>query len=176
MRRVSASFLLMLYLYNFVGYLTVFYLRESRVHNEVKEIIKATVPDSDLIIFAFSTTSLENGAYSLQWIEDNEFRYAGAMYDVVRSHTSVDSTYFLCMNDILEERLLSDLDRHIKREMGSSEQSDMVNSFKEVFKDSICKHFELFIDIDEGCECCDQSVEHYTSIITDSPFHPPRST
>ena len=113
MKRFVAYLFLFLYLYNLAGYLAVFAVRQSAVRSEIKKMLKES---------------------PLQWIEDHEFRYAGGMYDIVHSTVTRDSTYFLCVNDVQEEALFTDLDSHVQREMGS--QGVRLDGFKDVFKNS----------------------------------------
>jgi hypothetical protein len=134
MKRTFAYLFLLLYVYNLAGYLVVFSVRQNLVRSEIKRTIKESVPLSEFIQFVFHTESLGNGMQNLQWIDDHEFRYAGGMYDIVRSHTAGDSTFFLCVNDVQEEVLFADLDSHVQREMGN--KSGMLDAFRDVFKNS----------------------------------------
>jgi hypothetical protein len=134
MRRCIAYLFLFLYLYNLAGYLAVFSVRQNLVRSEIKKMLKESVPPSELIQLAFHSATLEAGGYPIQWIEDHEFRYAGGMYDIVRSRSTADSTYFLCVNDVQEEQLFANLDSHVQREMGS--QGVMLDGFKDVYKNS----------------------------------------
>jgi hypothetical protein len=139
MKRTFAYLFLFLYSYNLAGYLVVFSVRQNIVRSEIKKMLKESVPHSDLILLTFHTTSLQQGKYPLQWIENHEFRYAGGMYDIVHSRTSADSTHYLCVNDVQEEALFADLDSHVQREMGS--QGARLDAFKDAFKNSFTDRF-----------------------------------
>lgn len=174
MKRVFAYLFLFLYSYNLAGYLVVFSVRQNLVRSEIKRMLKESVPQSDLIPLAFHTQSLEQGKYPLQWIHDREFRYAGGMYDIVRSHTTGDSTYYLCVNDVQEEVLFADLDSHVQREMGS--QSGRLDAFKDVFKESFAGGHLVSIVLPLQMTCPDQIPDMYESIVLDITSPPPRTS
>lgn len=136
MRRFVVILFLFLYFYNTVGYLALIAVLQYRVRTEVKELLKHSVPDSALITLAFPTHSLRSSDV-LQWLDDHEFRYGKNLYDVVRSFTRGDTTYFVCLNDTQEELLLEHLDDHVQRQMGTSGLADRLDAFKDVFKNSL---------------------------------------
>lgn len=174
MKRFFVFVFLSLYLYNIVGYLAVFTVLQYRVRSEVKKMLKATVPEGEILTLTFHTESLEKGGYALQWIEPHEFRYNGSMYDILRTHISGDSTYFECINDVQEEMLFAHLDLHVQRHMGDSGQPGKYDSFKDVFKDSLAR-FQLPIGI-LYCEgtVSEQATVRYIPPDPTSLFHPPR--
>ncbi len=136
MRRAIATFFLCLYLYNFAGYLAVFLILQSRTQSEIKKKIAADIPDSQLTLLTFPVDLLKQESDLFQWVEDNEIRHGGAMYDVVRMRTAGDSAYFLCIRDRDEERLLSNLQEHTQKEMDHSGVLNSFDTFKDVFKNS----------------------------------------
>ncbi len=139
MKKFVAIVFLSLYVYNIAGYLALFAVMQQRARAEIKKALKLSVPEHELHHFAFHTYSLQAGHYPIQWIEEHEFRYNGGMYDIVRSHTKHDTTYFVCVNDVQEERLFAHLDSHVQRHMGDSGQPGKFDSFKDVFKDSLAR-------------------------------------
>jgi hypothetical protein len=171
MRRLFALIFLFLYVYNIAGYLAVFSAMQFRIRSEVKKALKASVPESELTSFAFPTSSIE---YSVQWIEDHEFRYNGNLYDIVRSHTCGDTTYFACINDAQEEQLFDHLDNHVQRHMGDSGQSGKFDSFKDVFKDSIANHRFPVGTLSFTGLIVELAVSEYFPVEPDVPFLPPR--
>ena len=176
MKRFFAILFISLYLYNIVGYLAVFTFLQYRVRSEVKLILKSSFPESNLAHFTFHTRQLQDGLYKIRWIKSNEFMMDGKLYDVVRTFTVGDSTSLHCINDVQEERLFADLNEHVRRQMGHSEQPNKLDSFKDVFKDSFSKS-AIFIAILPILEPVSILAEqHYMSIALEVPFLPPRLT
>jgi hypothetical protein len=136
MRRLFSILFIALYFYNLAGYLLLFSVRVNQIKKEVKQSLKEGVPDSELVFFVFHTASLQENLYHLKWIEPHEFRLGGSMYDIVRSHTSGDSTYFECVNDAKEEELFAHLDAHVHRHMANPERQGALDAFKDLFKNS----------------------------------------
>jgi len=176
MKRLFAVLFVSLYLYNIAGYLVVFSVLQHRVRSEVKQMLKARIPDSDFVKFSFHTRALEQHSYSLRWIDDHEFTLDGKLYDVVRSSTVGDSTILLCINDIQEEQLFANLDNHVQRQMGHSGQPNKLDSFKDVFKDSFFHHaaFLAILPAIEPIEIF--AAQDYETVAHDAPFLPPRSS
>lgn len=174
MRRLFALVFISLYLYNIVGYLALFSVLQYQVRNEVKNMLKAGVSEKELVKFAFHTPSLRNGIYQIQWIDKNEFRYDGRMYDVVRSTAAQDTTYVFCINDTQENRLFENLDTHVQREMDGSAKPGKFDAFKDVFKDSYAYRFIHFNLLSCTGIIVDLLVDQYVSVELDMPFLPPR--
>ena len=175
MRRTIAIFFLFLYLHNFAGYLAVFFILQHRTQNEMRNRIAAEIPDGQLTLLVFHVDLLKQGSDLFQWIEENEFRHDGAMYDVVRTRVAGDSAYFLCTRDTDEERLLSDLHQHTQREMNHSGVFSNFDSFKDVFKNSFSNPAAgrgLLADFGY-CAVPDMTLPLFS--ISDAPFHPPKS-
>lgn len=173
MKRLVAILLLFLYLHNFAGYLAAFVLLQSRVRSDIERSITSGLPDDVLTLLVFKSSSLGNDEPAVQWLDDNEFRYEGSMYDVVRIRTSGDSVYFLCVNDVEEERLFAGLDRHVDREMTG--KTAALDSVQDAFKDSYRHHFSA----PEGLRLLGISIIPLSTrpsiLIPETFFHPPRT-
>lgn len=174
MKRFFALLFLFLYVYNLVGYLAVFSFLQYRIHGEVKRMLKASVPASELILFAFHTAKLENGEYPLQWLKKNEFRYRGGMFDIVTSRVNRDSTYFMCINDIQEERLFKNIGNHVQRHMNDSNDQKNLDAFKDILKMSYTSRVVSFGALLLMGTVAGYPSTPYDSIKPDVPFLPPR--
>gem|GEM_PF-1876375 len=173
MRRFVALLCLSLYFYNLAGFFAFFAVQQMNIRDEIKRTLKEELPREQLVIFAFHTVSLEDGSIPIQWLDEKEFRYAGGMYDIVRKQVSQDTTYLQCINDVQEERLFADLDRHVSRAMGGSANSKFF-SFNEIFKDSFSQQV-LYCDGLTVIETLgEDAVLIYKSADLKEPFHPPR--
>lgn len=175
MKRFLILLFLFLYVYNLVGYLAVFSFLQYRIHGEVKRMLKASIPASELIHFTFHTSKLENGEYSLQWIKKNEFRYGGGMFDIVASRVSRDSTHFLCINDIQEERLFKNISNHVQRHMNDSSDQKNLDAFKDILKKSHTSRMVSFGALSLMGTVAGYPPNPYDSIKPDVPFLPPRA-
>lgn len=95
------------------------------------------------------------------------------MYDVVQTRTSGDSTYFMCINDVSEERLFANLDRQVQREMSDSGKFCSLDSFKDLFKDSYHNPLMTRDPLTVVGRCIDLTSQDIISVTTNAPFHPP---
>lgn len=175
MKRFVALIFLFLYLYNFVGYLAVFNVLQHRVKKEVKRMLMASVPETELIHLSFASAVVFAEDSPVQWLEPMEFRYRGGMYDVVRMTVRSDTTIICALRDDQEERLFADLDSHVQRHMGSSAAQATLDVFQEVFKDSFLAKSPELEGPPESGRMVDEACLSYLPISLDIPVPPPRN-
>ncbi len=106
----------MIFLLLFQGQLffVMFKSFEKKYKYEVKMLIKEGVDEKDLLTFTFPLDEKGNVvADDFRWIKENEFRYKGEMYDVVRFAINNKSASYYCIHDFKESRLFANLDEYL---------------------------------------------------------------
>lgn len=102
------------------------------VRHEMKQLIKAGVPEEDLVLLKI-TEAEEQNPDIFEREHSREFRYRGEMYDVIRQHTVGDTTFYTCIHDVKESRLFDKLDRLVMEELNEDEdrkkQHDLAFNF-----------------------------------------------
>lgn len=93
----------------------IFQIQHRR--NVFQSIEKGTI-EEDLILFKFSKDDLESGLSHVEWVEENEFRIDGEMYDVVKREVKKDSVYVYCFHDEKESVLYSAIVKIFKKLFG----------------------------------------------------------
>lgn len=86
---------------------------EYKYKREIKQIIKAGVPEKDLVYFQFHKSILTKSSSEFRWIKKNEFRYKNEMYDIVDVSYNSDSVIFKCIHDFKESKLLASFDKYL---------------------------------------------------------------
>jgi hypothetical protein len=119
MRRAFSLFLLFLMLFQTAGTLFVFRIQQHKIRREIKQQIKAGVPEAELVLFK-SHEGKPNPAF--QRVEKHEFRYAGKMFDIVRQESHGDTTWYYCLADEKETQLFANLDELVKQDMSGNSQ------------------------------------------------------
>ena len=94
--KIVALLISVLFLYNSLGYLFLYFpashLIKHFVHKAIKE--KKIKPE-DLSILAFKLSDLKNNKYDFIWKKPGkEFRFNGKMYDIEDKVVSGDSVYY----------------------------------------------------------------------------------
>ncbi len=93
--------------FNMAGIFIVFKTHQNAIRKEIKQQIKAGIPEHELHIFKLSKKEY----CKLHWVrEDIEFRLGARMFDIVRSENLSDSIYLYCINDTEEAILFAELD------------------------------------------------------------------
>ncbi len=117
MRSVVASALLLFMLLQAAGYLFVFEIQKLAIRREIKQQIKAGVPEDELVLLKFVA---EKSDPAFQRVHEREFRYAGKMYDVVRQESRGDTTWYYCIADEKETQLFANLEKMVAREQSQN--------------------------------------------------------
>jgi len=104
--------------------------QKQLIRKEMKTKILAGLPEEELAFFKFSTKDLSK---QIRWHNDNEFKYAGEMYDVVQRQIKNDSVSLWCWHDSEETRLEKQIERLVSKALGtntqSKEQKSNLNNF-----------------------------------------------
>ena len=104
--------------FNLVGVTILLKIKQFQIRREIKWQILRGVPDEKLC----AITIREDNDSEFFWLEDDEFFYRGSMYDVVRKvPLSQTEAVYYCINDVLEENLLANLDALVERHKAGHE-------------------------------------------------------
>ncbi|TGE24972.1 hypothetical protein E5K00_07160 [Hymenobacter aquaticus] len=112
MKQLIAFVLLVLFLYNLVGFYPAYTWRQHQFREQAERQRRAHLPDQALVRVRVARTAA--GEAAPQWQEKHEFRWRGQLYDVVRQQASADSITYFCWHDQGEEKLLAGLHRHVE--------------------------------------------------------------
>lgn len=109
MRFLTAILFIVLLLMQSVGTHVVFQVKRNLIRKEIKHEIKRGVPEKELVTIDLPKSPSTANFFS--WIDDNEIRYKGKMYDVVRKvNRTPDSVRLYCIADHQEDELFASLD------------------------------------------------------------------
>lgn len=102
-------------LFNTAGYFVYHSLYRQSLQYEVKQQLKYSVPEADLIRIVPETDD------QLVWVKPaKEFRYNGQMYDVVKTERVKGRKVYLCIHDFKESKLFAKLDHHVQSYLANS--------------------------------------------------------
>jgi len=119
MQRAVAISLLFFMLLQAGGYFFVFKIQQHEIRQEIKQQIKAGMPEDELVLLKIPN-ALAHESRSFWSIPEREFRSNGVMYDVVRQEGHGDTTWYYCLADEKETRLFANLDEAVKRDMNQN--------------------------------------------------------
>lgn len=123
-----------------VGYYYSFEINRKQIRREVRQLIKKSVPEKDLV--AIQVTAADPSG--LLWTKkDKEFMFKGEMYDIVRQELKNDTIIYHCIRDVKESKLFADLDKHVQKHMNDNPQrrKDFENVFKKLFQSVFAEGF-----------------------------------
>ena len=176
--KIVALFVSVLFLYNSLGYLFLYFpashLIKHFVHKAIKE--KKIKPE-DLSILAFKLSDLKNNKYDFIWKKPGkEFRFNGKMYDIEDKVVSGDSVYYTVYYDhkenILEELFsLQQSDNKKDRSQSSVQRVLLVGLYYEQLK----YYFIDLPDINTSNLLLNKNEAVFHNFISDVPTPPPRN-
>ncbi|MGA9115141.1 MAG: hypothetical protein WB626_00010, partial [Bacteroidota bacterium] len=115
MKRLTASILLGLYLYNLAGYIPVCLAEQAQAKSRMRRSIRHDPPAGLLHLVRLSPGECAR----LRWLEEDEFVLEGRMYDVVRRTERAGAVLLLCVRDEEEEALIRRMHAHIEAQTGT---------------------------------------------------------
>lgn len=145
------------------------------VRHEMKQRIKAGVPEEDLVVLKI-TKSEEENPQVFERKHSREFLYKGEMYDVMRSSQVGDTTIYTCIHDVKESRLFARLDRMVLDELNGNENQKkhremMLGFFQKVYLSSVSPALIFFPPEIESLFGYSDSYSEKHSL---DPVEPPR--
>ena len=96
------------------GYL---HFQKMKVREEVKEQLLEEADPAELVLLKFTQ---EESDAQLRWEHSREFEYNGQMYDIARTETKGDTTYYWCIWDHAETALNNQLDELVAQAFGNN--------------------------------------------------------
>jgi hypothetical protein len=128
-KRIWVFGLILAFSFNFLGIFFVFKIQQYIIRHEIKQQIKQGIPEKELVRITITPELAEK----LVWLKDNEFRYHGRMYDVVKKvEDSNHTVVYFCISDNQETELFAHLDDLVKKNMDPEKRPNapLKNMFK----------------------------------------------
>jgi hypothetical protein len=130
--------MLVLLLYNAVGYFLVFHIRHQIAQKEFEDYINSgNYSDKDLSLFKVPIQQYyENSGKDFNRVE-GDFEYNGKFYERVKERLQNDTIYIYCLNNEKEEELLAQLSDHIQTHLVDSKnkQNKPEKPFNDLLKE-----------------------------------------
>jgi hypothetical protein len=128
-----------------------FLYNKQKIHKEMKRLIKHNLNQKDIEFLKIYRSEIENKSL-FKWIHSKEFRYRGAMYDIVDLDATIETKeyyIFKVINDVREELLLKDFIDGIQ----GKPYSGLLNKIKlflfdAVYLNNSYKYIPIFFEVD----------------------------
>lgn len=129
--------LLAIMLFQSTGLYLLHTVQVEFVRHEMKQRIKAGVPESDLVVLKIAKAEEEDSEI-FEREHSREFRYKGEMYDVMRIVQLEDTTIYTCIHDVKESNLFEQLDKMVLNELSEDDDEKrhremMLGFFQKVY-------------------------------------------
>jgi hypothetical protein len=123
MKKIFSISLILVLLYSVLGFYLNFKIEQFWIKEEIEQRIIKHLPEKDLTLIKISSANSEK----IHWTEESsEFRYDGEMYDVVKTRSANDTTYYYCYNDEKESKLMTCVDKLVKEQTTGNSKSRTV--------------------------------------------------
>ena len=104
MKRLFAIILLLLFLFNTLGYYLVFSYNQFVLRTEIRTLIKSHLFDNACAVLQIDDP-LHNKDF--RRLNEEEFRYKGVLYDIVSEETNSSGLTIRCIIDCQEDNLIA---------------------------------------------------------------------
>ena len=176
--KLIALLITVLFLYNSLGYLFLYFPASHLIKYFVDKAIKENnIKPEDLSILAFRLSDLKNNKYDFIWKKPGkEFRFNGKMYDIEDKVVCGDSVYYTVYYDhkenILEELFsLQQADNKKDKSPSSVQRVLLIGLYYEHIKN----YFIDLQDINTSNLLLNKNEAVFHNYISDVPTPPPRS-
>ena len=120
LKNLTSFFLLSLLITHGIIQFGMFELFRADYRAEAARLIDAGVPVHGQVVFSFE----KNEFTRIEWKDDDEFRFEGNLYDIIRTETNGDSVYVYCIYDEDDTSLYAVLDKLIEKDKDDPEEKD----------------------------------------------------
>lgn len=114
-----------------------FHINKKRIQKEMKRYLRRDIKTEDIEILEISKSEISNKKL-FHWVHSMEFRYRGAMYDLIPGKETVEtenSYIFTVVNDVKEEQFLSSF----MMSCSNAPIKNMLNTIKQFAYDAVKK-------------------------------------
>ena len=142
--------MLLLLLYNSVGYYFVFRIQHQKAEKEFQEYISSTIiSEEELTLFKIPVTEYAaRGASDFDRVE-GDFEQNGKFFEIVKQRLQNDTVFVYCINNEKEEALYAQLSDHINTHIVDGKpvkNNKSEKSYKNLLKEYLPKTYEVCID------------------------------
>jgi hypothetical protein len=114
MRKLISILLLTSILFNISGYYFTFLIIRQGYKRDFINHLRHDNYSEAVLVLRITDDEILSEHSSFKWMEDNEFRYQGKMYDVISSEKQGNVSVFHCLNDSKEEALMAKYEGLVK--------------------------------------------------------------
>lgn len=147
-RNIAPALFLMIFSLPATSTYFLFKVRQINIHRSIRELM-ASEPDESQLILLKIPLSVEAQSEIFERTENNEFKFRGNMFDVVKSERHGDVTWYWCIWD-KEETDLEDALQNAQHRASSQDDknsNDLMSSFlKLLFIDTTEKNPNLTVN------------------------------
>lgn len=115
MKKAAVIFFIILLSGSSVMSVLAFKYCQKQIKREIKKRIFSGIDPARLECIAIAEKDIDRGDDVFHFVDKNEFKYCGRMYDIVRRETRTDTVYFYSIRDEKEEKLVEDFIREMKK-------------------------------------------------------------
>ena len=175
-RRILAVLMALVLIFNTVGILVIFQVKQLRIRQEMKTLMKGDVAVDKLHQISFKRNEVDQ----IDWVrKGKEFRYGNLMFDIVRTVIDKNDIHFYCINDVEERALFKDLEELVEQKMSDdSALGKMKGKIVKLIKsfEVILSGYKLLTHDQVGDALCFADLQNSLIAMASRPPTPPPKT
>jgi hypothetical protein len=178
MKKLISILLVSILCFDTCGFIFYYKIAQNQIKHEMKKKIRSSLPEDKLEVINIPLSKTNIRKMGIEFIDKNEFRYHGIMYDIVKRVYNKNSMIVFCVNDKKETELFNCLLGYVKNRIEKEKNSLQANAIKmiKVFTfSSIFMTHQILLNIDFRWNFVIKYTIFFKSIILEPIFRPPIS-
>lgn len=113
MKKTVAIFLILIFTINLFGGVLLYFIQKSEIQKEFRQYLKHSINEKSLTLIKI--TESDKSKHLIHFTKNDEFRYKGSMYDIVKKKVIKNTIYYYCFSDKKEDKLRKNFVNNFKR-------------------------------------------------------------
>lgn len=107
-KKIFSVLLFAIFLFNTMGYYFVFKVNQSMIRSDIRAMIYSEFHKEMFILIRIDSPDSNP---NFKKLDHDEFSYCGKLYDIVSESVKGNTTWYYCINDQQEERLITGFEK-----------------------------------------------------------------
>lgn len=126
MKKITAIFLFIVMILCSSGFYIAFHISlQSIKHTQRQIILSSDLKNKFIFEFGFSKDASTYKRQGISFIERNEIKYKGKMYDIVRQYDTPDSIFLKCISDEQEDYTIALSQNELIKNQNAKNEKDL---------------------------------------------------
>ncbi|MCX6164841.1 MAG: hypothetical protein NTU73_08300 [Ignavibacteriae bacterium] len=176
MKKITSILIILLLFFDSCGYIFVYIELSNYFKQEASIKINDFISDDNLEIIALHKSELSKNNSLIQFINENEIKYKGELYDIYKEVSKEDSVYYYCLNDNDENILEKAFAEYVENNTQEKNKNTPINSILDnIIKSANVPSVFNNFNFQTSVNFITQNINFFSQYSVDIPTPPPKN-